>query len=253
MGKKVSIIIPAYNEEKRIGKTLKSYTEYFDKQYKENYEIIVIPNNCTDKTEEVVAQFNVRTHTIPNINDKGMAVRAGFRVADTDLIGFVDADGSTPPEAFDDLIKNINNYDGIIASRWMQGAQVSPKQPLTRRIASRTFNLLVRTFFGLKLHDSQCGAKLFTKKCAKETIEKLDITRWAFDVDFLFKAKKLGFKITEIPTVWADDPNSVLNVKKASIEMFLALLRLRLVYSPLKGVVTIYDKLPESLKIHHRL
>ena len=180
---------------------------------------------------------------------KGGAIIAGFKKAEADLIGFVDADGSTSPEAFDDLIKKIQ-YDGIIASRWIKGAHVSPKQTLQRRLASRTFNFIVRIFFRLGLHDTQCGAKLFKKTCAKAVIEKLDITRWAFDVDLLYKAKKLGYQVTEVPTIWADDQNSVLNVRRASIEMLLAITRLRLQYSPLRGMVLIYDKLPESLKIH---
>ena len=229
---KVAIIMPAYNEEQRIGKTLKQYIKYFTKNYSKEHEILVVLNGCKDNTVKVVKKYQV---TYLDIKD---------------LIGFVDADGSTSPQAFDDLIKNIKEYDGIIASRWMKGAQVSPKQTLVRRIASRTFNLLVRLFFRLGVHDTQCGAKLFKKEAAKKVIERLDITRWAFDVDLLYKAKKLGYKITEIPTVWADDPNSVLKVRRASVEMFLAITRLRLQYSPFRGLIALYDKLPEPLKIH---
>jgi len=162
-------------------------------------------------------------------------------LADADYIGFVDADMSTPPKAFYDLYEKINSNDGIIASRWSKGSIVSPKQPLMRRIASRSFNLIVRILFGLKLMDTQCGAKLFTKKSIKTVVGELSTMRWAFDVDLLYQLKRHGFKVIEIPTEWHDDPNSRLNVKKASIEMFLALARLRLIYSPFKFIVRCYD------------
>ena len=148
---------------------------------------------------------------------------------------------STKPEEFYELYKKIDNYDGIIASRWMKESVVSPKQPLIRRIASRVFNILIRTLFGLKLKDTQCGAKMFKRQALIKVIHRMVTTRWAFDVDLLYQLKRNGFIIKEIPTVWSDDTNSKLNVKKASIEMFLAVSRLRLMYSPFKFIIKAYD------------
>src|SRR3989344_8625015 len=188
----LSIIIPAYNEEKRISKTLEDYSVFCKRLYKNNFEIIVILNGCRDKTIEVVKPIakkykQIKYKNIKEAIGKGGAVIEGFKQADGRLIGFVDADNSTKPEAYYDLVKNINGHDCIIASRWIKGAKVSPKQPLTRRIASRTFNLIVRVLFRIDIHDSQCGAKLFKKEAVKKIIPKLGITRWAFDVDLLYQ------------------------------------------------------------------
>lgn len=245
---KLSIIIPAYNEEKRISKTLEEYCKFFNNVYKNNFEIIVILNGCKDNTLRVVKTSAKKYNQIKYIDikeaiGKGGAVIEGFKQAEGELIGFVDADNSTKAEYFYDLVKDINNYDCAIASRWIKGAKVNPPQPISRRIASRTFNAIVRILFNINVHDSQCGAKLFKKQAIKEIIPYLGITRWAFDVDLLYQLKKRKRTILEVPTVWSDTPGSNLNIKKASKEMFLAITRLRLIYSPLKFIVKIYDRL----------
>jgi len=169
------------------------------------------------------------------------------------LIGFVDADNSTKPKDFEDLIKNIGKYDCIIASRYIKDAIVKPKQKITRIMASRGFNFLVRLLFGLNIHDTQCGAKLFKKQAIKRIIAKLDLTRWAFDVDLLLKTKKEGYKIKEFPTRWEDSSGSKLKIHRAVIEMLLSLTRLRLINSKLRFIISFYDSLPESIKVHHKL
>jgi len=251
----LSIIIPAYNEEKRIRKTVEDYIKYFKKY---NYELIIIPNGCKDKTEDIIKELSkkckyIKYKRIKESVGKGESIKEGFKIAKGDLIGFVDADNSTKPKDFLDLIKNIGRYDCIIASRYIKGAIVRPKQKITRIIASRAFNSLVRLLFGLKIYDTQCGAKLFKNKAIKEIINKLDITRWAFDVDLLFKLKKNKHKIKEFPTEWEDKTGSTLKIHKAILEMFLSLIRLRLLYSPFKFIINAYDSLPESMKIHHKL
>ena len=154
----LSIIIPAYNEEERIPKTLNSYLDYL--KGKINFEILVIINGCTDNTLGVVkkiAQKNkeVKYVDIGKVASKGIAVTEGFKLADSELIGFVDADLATPPNAFYDLVQNIENYDAVIASRWMKNSKINKSQPLTRIIAGRSFNILVNLLFNLKLKDTQ--------------------------------------------------------------------------------------------------
>ncbi len=244
----LSIIIPAYNEEKRIGKTLEEYLSFFSKNNKENYEIIVVMNGCTDTTYGILESFK-KKHTPLKILEfkagigKGGAVIEGFKIAKGDLIGFVDADNSTSAPEFEKCVKNILGYDGVIASRYIQDAVVEPKQPLSRRIASRGFNILIKILFGLRIKDSQCGAKLFRKDVIKKILPDLGITRWAFDVDLLYQLKRNRFVVKEIPILWKDSEGSTLNVRKATIEMFLAVTRLRLIYSPLRVIVKVYDKL----------
>ncbi len=247
---KVSIIIPAYNEEKRIGKTLAFYSSFFNKLKKDkilDYEIIVIINGTTDSTEDIVKSFLKKEKNISYLNlrqgSKGLAVLAGFKNAikrKNDLIGFVDADMATPPESFYDLIKNINNYDAIIASRYLPGAIINPKPTLQRIIVSRIFNFLIKSILFLKFKDTQCGAKLFKKKPLEKIINKLTLSNWAFDVDMLYTLNKNGFIIKEMPTRWSDMEYSKINFWKASPWMFLSILRLRILNSPFKKLVNLY-------------
>lgn len=244
---RLSIVIPAHNEELRIGGMLEEYLPFFADRYGNDVELLVVVNGCTDDTEGVVKSYESRFPQLLHIVEpkrvgKGGALVLGFAEAKGDQIGFSDADGSTPPQAFQDLVDNLGEADAIIASRWCRGAEVSPRQPLLRRIASRTFNLLTRVLFGLRLTDTQCGAKLFRRNAITEVLPRLGITRWAFDVDLLFQLRRAGRRITEIPTVWHDVAGSKLEVASVSAEMAAALTRLRLIYSPFRWVVTFYDR-----------
>ena len=255
---KLSIVIPAYNEEKRIAKTLSDYLSFFDKRYKKNYEIIVVLNGCRDNTLSIVSRIAKKNKSIRyiSINEaigKGGAIIEGFRLAKGNLIGFVDADGATFPNAFNDLIYSIKDFDGVIASRWIKGAKILYRQPFLKRIGSRGFNFLSRAFFNLNFNDTQCGAKLFTLNLVKDIIDELSITRWAFDINLLYSAKRKGYNIIEIPTHWNAVSASHFNLFKAMPEMFLGLIRLRLIYSPFRFIVKAYDRLPRKLQLNYYL
>ena len=242
----VSIIIPAYNEGNRIGNTLKDYVGFFSRISKDKFEILVILNGCTDNTLEIVKKFRkdgVRYKNFTGKIGKGGAIIEGFKMANGEVIGFVDADLSTRPEAFYDLIMRIGDYDGIIASRWIKGAKIEVKQHLARRISSRGFNILVRLLFGIRIRDTQCGAKLFKKHAIKKIVNNLGISNWAFDIDLLYSMKKNNFEVIEVPTEWSEPGDSHLNLKKTIPEMFLAIIRLRLIYSPFRFIVKLYDKI----------
>lgn len=244
---KLSIVIPAYNEEERLPPTLEAYTAYFTPRYGADYEILVVVNGSRDGTEALSRAFGrshpeVKVLVEPRPIGKGGAVILGFRAASGDLVGFADADGATPPDAFDDLVRNIGGNGAIIASRWFKESRVFPPQPLKRRVASRIFNGLVRLLFKVRIRDTQCGAKVMTRAALEAVLPDLGITRWAFDVDLLFKLRRAGFRIVEWPTTWHDVDGSRLRIGRASFEMFLAIVRLRLVYSPLRWVVTAYDR-----------
>lgn len=252
---KLSIVIPACNEEGRIGRMLDEYLPFFQTRYGQDVEILVVINGSSDGTEQVVKDYKERYSRLDYIVDagrigKGGAVMLGFKRAQGDLSGFVDADGSTPPEAFEELVANIGDDDVIIASRWASGARVSPRQPLKRRIASRGFNLFTRLFFGLKLTDTQCGAKLMRREAILHVMPELGVTRWAFDVDMLFQLRRHGYGIKEIPTTWHDVEGSQIEIARVSVEMFLALVRLRLVYSPFSWVIKLYN--PKLVPFVHR-
>src|SRR3989344_2408108 len=243
---KLAIIIPAYNEEKRIGYTLEKYSSFFKNLKKKkiiDYEIMIVINNTHDKTEDIVKKYMKHDKNIKFLNlkpgGKGFAIIEGFKYAiqkDFSLIGFVDADCSTMPEAFYDLAKNIEKNYAIIASRQAKGAIVKPRQPFNRRFVSRAFNLIIRALFLMPYKDTQCGAKIFRKEALKQIIPKLGMTQWGIDIDLLYHLRKMRFSIKEQPTIWSDKGASTLNIKKASIQMFFAVIQLRLLNSPIKGL-----------------
>ena len=249
---KLSIVIPAHNEEHRLPPMLEAYAKYFSGKYGNEAELIVVPNFCNDRTTEVARGIGARYPQIRVVEEakrvgKGGAVMIGAQNAEGDLVGFVDADGATPPEAFDDLVQKISLDGCIIASRWMKESEVSPKQPLSRRVASRCFNGLVRVLFGLKLTDTQCGAKLFRREVILPVVRNLGVTSWAFDVDMLFQTKRLGASIREVPTVWRDVAGSKIEIGRSSVNMVVALVRLRMFYSPLRFMIPILARLAERL------
>jgi len=242
---KISIIIPAYNEEKRIATPLESYASFFrsKKQNKniEDFRIIVVINNTTDKTEEVVKKLKKKYKEIEYLNfkqgGKGFAVKEGFKYAlekKDDIVGFTDADVSTPPASFYKLIQNIKENDGAIASRYLPDSVIKPELPFIRIFVSRVFNFLVRSLFFLNYKDTQCGAKIFKREALKKLIGSFEMTQWAFDVDMLYNARKLGLKIKEVPIFWSSAEEGKLKVKKASAQMFFAIIQLRILRSPIK-------------------
>jgi len=236
----LSIVIPAYNEETRIGATLEEFGKFFEekKRKKElkDFEILVVLNACKDNTLEIVKKYKKKFAEIRYLDlekgGKGFAITEGFKDAlsrKNDLIGFVDADMATSPTEFYSLIKNIGDYEGIITSRAIRGAKAN--FTLIRKITHRGFNFLVRSILLLPYQDTQCGAKLFKREVIKNIVNEVRITEWAFDINLLYLCKKKRFKIKEIPTVWEDKRGSKLRVIKTTIQMFLAVVRLRLIYS----------------------
>ncbi|MBS3091162.1 glycosyltransferase [Candidatus Pacearchaeota archaeon] len=251
--KKVSIIVPAYNEEKRIGHTLELYSPYFEflnKIGEIDYEILIVINNTTDRTLEIVKSYAKKNKNIRYLDltkgGKGYAVIEGFKDAlkrDNNLIGFVDADCSTKPEAFYDLIVKISKYDGVIASRYLKKSIVEPKQTLARIVVSRIFNAYIRALLMMPYRDTQCGAKLFKRNALERTLRKLTMSKWAFDVDLIYSMRKEGLHVEEIPTKWSDKTHAKINFMRAGPWMALGILRLRLLNSPFKSMTRIYDKM----------
>ncbi len=243
---KASIVIPAYNEAHRIEGMLDRYLEYFLARYGDTIEFIVAVNGSTDKTETIVRGYAERHSQVSVLVDprkigKGGAILMGVNKAQGAWIGFVDADGATPPHAFDALLQQESGADCIIASRWLKESIVNPRQTMKRQFASRIFNTLVRLLFSLPITDTQCGAKVIKREAMLQIVPALGLTRWAFDVDLLFQLSRAGYTIEEIPTEWRDMAGSRLNVGRASLEMLIAIFRLRMLYSPFKWVVSVYD------------
>ena len=253
--RRVLIIIPAHNEEKRIGMMLEKYCKFF-RERKELIEFLVILNACTDNTLGVVKEFQKKFKEIKFLDfeqqGKGFAITEGFKEAlkkDFELIGFVDADMATPPNAFYGLIRHIKNSDGVIANRWDKRSKVGPRT-FVRKVLSKGGNFIVRSLFFFNHRDTQCGAKLFKKELLAKVLPKLGASEWSFDMDLLFYARREKAKIKSIPTMWEDKRGSNINLKKTPITVLLSIIRLRLIHSPFNFIVRIYRKLPGRWKFH---
>ncbi len=226
-----SLVIPAYNEEARIEATLSKYYDYLASTF-ESYELIVVADGCTDRTPQIVEDFSKQRDSITLLSfkeklGKGGGLMKGFERASGKLLGFTDADESVSPEEYHKLVDALQNgADCAIASRRADGAHIQVKQPFARRFASKSFNLLVRLLFGLKVRDSQCGAKAFSGPLVKSVLPRLQATGFAFDVDLLYNIQKAGGKILEVPITWKHEEGSTFSLNN-SPAMFRSLMRIR--------------------------
>ncbi len=164
---------------------------------------------------------------------KGGALIEGLRLASLgDLIGYVDADGATPPRAFLDLVKKMSEADCVIGSRWLPGAVIHQSQTGNRQFASRAFHFIVQLLFWMNIRDTQCGAKVIKREVVEKIHPYLHIADMAFDINLLVAIKRAGFKILEVPTEWTDQAGSKVVLARSSLTMFLSVVRVRLIYSP---------------------
>lgn len=249
---KTAIVIPAYNEEKRIGRTLKNYCNFFERLKKEidiDYLILVVINNTNDRTEEIVSEYKKNGKNVDYINlikgGKGYAVIEGFREClktNCEIIGFTDADMATPPQEYWKLIKTCFKYHGAIADRYVSGAKINPKPKLRRLIAKRMFNVVARALLMIPYKDTQCGAKVFKREVLTEVLPELSMSEWAFDVELLYKIHKKGFAVRSVPVNWFDEKYSKINFWISGPNMALGIVRLRLLNSPLRFVMNLYDE-----------
>lgn len=206
----ISIVIPAYNEEKRITKTLKKVVSFFDRQNLD-YEIIVVSDGSRDRTCDVVREFGsdrVKVVCVYRNHGKGFGVNRGVANAKGQYILFIDADNSTPIEHYLDLKKYIDEYSVVIGSRYLHDSNIKLKQPWLRIIGSRIGNILIQAMILPGFPDTQCGFKLFKKDAAKQIFSRQTIWRWGFDMEILYIAKKLGYKIKQVPVSWFNDERS---------------------------------------------
>ena len=237
------LLIPAYNEEKRIEPVLREFGEYFQREFPGRFELVVVLNGCRDNTlgvvEEAANEFPfIRALNFPEPIGKGGALIEGLKLAGrADLIGYVDADGATSPEAFHGLVKRIDdtNADCVIGSRWLPESVLHQSQTQLRRFISRGFHYIVELLFWMHLKDTQCPAKVMRRECAETIHPYLRIADLSFDVNLLYALKHAGFSVVEVPIEWTDKIGSKVtqSLMRSSLVMFLSIVRLRLFYSPL--------------------
>jgi len=227
----LSIIIPAYKEEKRIGQTLSLIGSYLSKQDYE-YEIVVVNDGSPDKTAEVVRSHQNTVKHLKLIDNnknhgKGWVVRRGMMTAEGDFRLFTDADNSTSIEQVEQFFPYMQEYDIVIGSIEVAGAKVNEHAQWYRRALGHFSKYIIRIIAGLwSIHDTQRGFKLFKAKAAQDIFSRAKIDRFGFDIETLALAKKLGYKVKELPVVWNNPSGSTVNLK-SYIEVFKDLLRVR--------------------------
>lgn len=230
---KLSVIVPAYNEEKRLPKTLEEINKYLSRQ-SYGYEILAVNDGSRDKTAGAVKGLeskiaNLRLIDNKENNGKGFVVRQGMLEAKGEYRLFTDADNSTSIDQIEKAWPWLDKgVDVVIGSRDIKGAVLDPPQPWLRQvILGEGFKLFRKLVVGLwKVQDTQCGFKCLTKKAAEDIFPKCKIDRFAFDAEILVIAERLGYQIKEIPVYWKNDLESKVRFKSI-LKMALDLFKIR--------------------------
>lgn len=231
----VSIVIPAWNEEDRLARTLDRYLPALESR-DVPFEVIVVVDGVRDRTAEVASRYasrNVHTLLFPDKLGKGGAVLAGIKVSRYEFVGYLDADGPISPEEMYGLVDYLDgDVDCVVASRWVRGATGVRAEPLFNRIAGRIWNLLARSLLFLPLRDTQAGAKFFKGSVVRSLLKSVTLTNRAFDVDLLYHVRKQGRRVKEVPVKWIHDSATRMPIGRAIPVMFVSIVGLRLANSP---------------------
>jgi len=244
----LSIVIPAYNESARIESALDRVMSCVETQGWDA-EVLVVDDGSKDNTVEIVEAWMdryPRLHLIKNPGNrgKGYSVRNGLLQAAGDVVMFTDADLSAPMEEANRLLQAIaDGADVAIGSRWMDRARQTIHQPLYRQFFGRCFNAITRGVMGLPFKDTQCGFKAFRREVAQVVFRLQSIERWGFDPEILFIARKLKYRIVEVPVTWGHDERSRMSYLKDGLKMLEEMAVIR--YNSLAGR---YDEAIAAMK-----
>ncbi len=227
-----SIVIPAYNESARLGASLEKVLAYVHAQ-RWDAEVIVVNDGSRDNTAEIVMHSMAKDSVVkllenPGNRGKGYSVRNGVLNAQGRIILFTDADLSSPIEEAPRLLGALDaGADIAIGSRWLRAETQTQRQPLHRQLFGRIFNLMLRVSLGLQFADTQCGFKAFKRAAAQAIFPLQKIERWGFDPEILFLARKLRFKVEEVPVLWGHSGGARINPVTDGARMFQEMLRVR--------------------------
>lgn len=231
-GPHLSVVIPAYNEENRIGGTLDRMLSYFDSQ-DFDVEILVVDDGSSDATQEVVRATagehpNVRILHYDGNRGKGFAVRYGMTRAQGDFVLFSDADESTPIREVEKLFAALRGgADVAIGSRDVAGSNLTRHQSALREAGGKLFNRFVQMLAVPGIHDTQCGFKLFTRAAAQNIFSRCQIDNFSFDVEALYIARLLGYGVAEVGVEWRHCEGSKVSYVRDSVRMLGTLFRIR--------------------------
>jgi glycosyltransferase involved in cell wall biosynthesis len=231
-----SIVIPAYNEGARLGATLEKVLAYIHAQRLDT-EVIVVDDGSRDNTADIVRDYigafaakdaTLRLVENPGNRGKGYSVRNGMLSARGLIVLFSDADLSSPIEEAPKLFQALDQgADIAIGSRWLRAETQTQRQPLLRQMLGRIFNLMLRLTLGLQFADTQCGFKAFTQPAVQAIFPRQRIERWGFDPEILFLARKLKFKVKEVPVAWGHSGGTRIHPLVDGFRMFTEMLHVR--------------------------
>lgn len=228
----LSVVVPAYNEEARIGATLQRMLSYLDSRGY-SFEILIVDDGSTDATREVVLKTaagrpEVRLEHYDANRGKGYAVRYGMLRAAGDFILFSDADLATPIEEVEKLFARVQaGCEIAIGSRDVPGSQLERRQSFLRELGGKLFNRCVQLVAVPGIHDTQCGFKLFTRAAARNIFALCRIDNFSFDVEVLYLARQMGYCIAEVPVRWAHQEGSKVRFVRDALRMLKTLIRIR--------------------------
>lgn len=227
----LTIVIPAYNEEKRLPQSLKSVMDFLKKQPYTS-EIIVSDDGSRDRTValagELLKGFPHRVLAVPENRGKGHAVRRGMLAATGDYVFFTDADLSTPiEEVMKFLVRLEKDQDAVIGSRALPDSQVEVHQNFLRETMGKVFNLIAQAWAFKGVRDSQCGFKGFRREAARKLFSLQKLDGFSFDVEIVYLAQKLGLRLLELPVTWRNSAPSRVQVLRDPLKMFWDVLRIR--------------------------
>ena len=222
----VSIIIPAFNEEQRLGRTLPLAISLLDSQ-RGRFELIVVDDGSVDRTFDVArdamrGRADARVIRYTKNQGKGYAVRTGVLESRGEVILFTDADLSTPLSELERGLSHLaNGCEIAIGSRAHPQAHIEKRQPLYRRAGARIFKQMIHAWLGLQdFQDTQCGFKLFKREAAIALFGAQRVKGFMFDVELLCRARRAGYRVREYPVAWANDSDSRLRLFSDSVRMF---------------------------------
>lgn len=222
---KLSVLIPAYNEENRLGATLNNVKVFFDSKAF-SYEIIVVNDGSSDKTAEIAKLNAAKLIEYKENMGKGYAVKKGVEAATGDYILFLDADNATPVEEFEKLFIYMENADIAIGSRYLPNSKIERGQSFLRVLIGRAGNFLIQFMLLPKIKDTQCGFKLFKAEIAKELFSHLQTYRFGFDIEILARASRKKYQIAEVPVTWLHNSESRVRPLRDALRTFFDLLKI---------------------------
>ena len=230
---RVSIVIPARNEEARLPASIREIRRAFPS---EEWEFLIVVEPGSDRTEDVArreADGDPRIEILlnPTAHGKGYAVKTGMLRARGDWIFFMDADLSVPLRFVPEFLRSADRADVLMGSRRHSGSRIAARQPLAREMAGRAFNRLLRLAEVTRFSDTQCGFKAFRRSAAREIFSRVRLEGFGFDVEVMALAEALGFRVLDLPVEWADVAGSKLKPLRdgvsSLVEAILAVRRVR--------------------------